>query len=54
MKKYETKNFDKELTKAVDKANKYNKYLEGITNIHAKDFFLTYYSGQDKKVGYDP
>ncbi len=45
MKKFETKDFDKELTKAVDKAKKYNTYLEGITNPHAKDFFLTFYSG---------
>jgi hypothetical protein len=53
MKKIDTKDFGKELTKSVDKAKKYVTYLNNITNPHAKDFFLTYYSGLDKK-GYDP
>jgi hypothetical protein len=53
LKKFETKDFTKELTKSVDKAKKYETYLSKIQNPAAKDFFLTYYSGQDKK-GYDP
>jgi hypothetical protein len=45
MNMFETKDFDKELTNAVDKAKKYASYLEGIKNENAKDFFLNFYSG---------
>jgi hypothetical protein len=53
LQKMATKDFSKELQKTMDAATKYKTYLAGITNPEAKKFFLTFYSGSDKK-GYDP
>ncbi len=53
MKNYEEKDFKKLLAQSVEKAQKYAKYLEDLTDPYAKDFFLTFYSGESKK-GYEP
>lgn len=48
-----TKDFSKDKQKVLDNVKKYYDYVSVIKNPLAKEFLLTFYSGQTKK-GYDP
>jgi hypothetical protein len=53
MKKIQSKDFSKELQKVKDNAGKFKKYIDKVANPYAKDFLLTFYSG-NMDGEYDP
>lgn len=46
-------NYSNELKKVLEAAKKYFNYIQKLSNPLAKEFQLTYYSGETKN-GYDP